>query len=191
MANKFEVSDLTKKELAAQLQKPDGMKGKEVGKQMNKGNKNICLNSYKVLDPNPNSLILEIGMGNGLFIKDLLAQGSDLTYVGFDFSQTMIDEASSLNSDLIKQGKVSFKLGSIEKLPFEDDSIDCITTTNTVYFWPDIIANSKELYRVLKPGGKLLIGYRSKEIMDKVELTQFGFKKYTQTQLEDHVIASG
>lgn len=191
MAKKFEVTNLTKQQLASQLRKPDGKEGKEVGRQMNKGNKNICLNSYKVLAPNANSLILEIGMGNGLFIENLLAQTKGLKYIGFDFSQTMINEASLINDEFIDENKVSFKLGSIEDLPFEDNSIDYITTTNTVYFWPNIKANSKELIRVLKPAGKLLIGYRAKEIMDKVELTKFGFNKYTQSEIENYLIKSG
>lgn len=191
MAKKFEVTELSKKELAAQLRKPEGDKGKKVGQQMNKGNKNICLNSYLQLNPSEHSLVLEIGMGNGLYIKDLLGQASGLTYIGYDFSQTMIDEAIAINNDLVKDGKVSFKLGSIDNLPFEDNSIDFITTTNTVYFWPDLKENAQELLRVLKPGGKLLIGYRGKEIMDKVEFTEFGFNKYTKTQVEDCLLVAG
>ena len=184
MAEKFNTSYLSKQELASQLRKPKGNDGKEVGKQMNKGNKLICLNSYQVLNPRKGSLVLEIGMGNGLFIKELLKNTSNLKYIGLDFSQTMIDEAIELNQNFIDKKKVSFIHGSIESLPFEDNSIDYITTTNTVYFWPNLYENAKEIYRVLKPNGKILIGYRSKELMDQIELANFGFNKYKKNEIE-------
>jgi ubiquinone/menaquinone biosynthesis C-methylase UbiE len=184
MSEKFNISNLSKKELAIQLRKPVGNDGKEVGKQMNKGNKYICLNSYKILNPQKNSLVLEIGMGNGLFIKDLLNNASNIKYIGLDFSQVMIDEATELNQNLIDEQKVSFINGSVNSLPFKDNSIDYITTTNTVYFWPSLKENAKEIYRVLKPNGKVLIGYRSKDLMDKIELANYGFNKYTKDEIE-------
>ena len=191
MAKKFDTSNLSISELATQLRHPNGDDGKEVGRQMNKGNKHICLNSYKVLRPQSNSLILEIGMGNGLFVKDLLRLAHNLKYIGLDFSQTMIDEARILNKALIEAEKVSFINGSVENLPFEDNSIDYITTTNTIYFWPNLKENTKEIYRVLKPNGKILIGYRSKAFMNKIELTQHGFNKFTKKEIEDVLHSTG
>ena len=63
---------LSPKELAEQLREPIGEIGREVGKQMNEGNRHICLNSYKLLNPKMGDKILEGGMGNGFFIKNLL-----------------------------------------------------------------------------------------------------------------------
>tara|TARA_R110002049_G_scaffold308754_1_gene513919 strand:+ start:62218 stop:62904 length:687 start_codon:yes stop_codon:yes gene_type:complete len=185
MAEKFNPDNkLTHKELAQQLRKPVGNIGKEVGLQMNRGNKFICINSYKVLNPKACDRILEIGMGNGFFIKDLLAMADNLDYTGVDFSKTMVEEASALNKKLIGTGKVRFCEASIEKLPFNDNSFDCITTTNTLYFWPKPENDVKELSRVLKPGGKLLIGYRSKRFMDKIVLSKYGFEKYEIQDVE-------
>ncbi len=191
MTKKNNTRNLSKQELAAQLKKPEGEDGKEVGKKMNIGNKYICINSYKVLNPQTNSLILEIGMGNGLFIQEVLNLNNDLKYIGLDFSQTMIDEATKLNQKLIDEQKVSFVNGSIESLPFEDNSIDYVTSTNTIYFWPNLKENAKEIYRVLKPDGKILIGYRSKKRMNKIELTKYGFNKYTETEVENLLESTG
>ncbi len=186
MAEKFDGDvKLSPKELAAQLRKPTGDTGKEVGLQMNKGNKHICLNSYKVLKPSKGDAILEIGMGNGFFIKDLFEMVDDLTYVGVDFSKDMVQEASALNRAFVNSRKVEFYEASIEKLPFDDNSFDCITTTNTLYFWPQPEDNAKELLRVLKPNGKLLVAYRSKKLMEQIELSKFGFKKYEAINVEN------
>ena len=191
MAGFNKENKLTTKELAGQLRKPDGDLGKDVGLQMNKGNKYICLNSYKVLNPKNEDCILEIGMGNGFFVKDLLAISSNLKYVGVDFSETMIQEANLINKTFINTGVVKFQQASIEELPFEDNTFDCITTTNTLYFWPQPEENIKELLRVLKPEGKLLVAYRLKELMDKIELSQYGFEKYDIDNVENLFEKSG
>lgn len=186
MAEKFNPdSTLSPKELAKHLRQPDGEMGKEVGLQMNRSNKHICLNSYQVLDPKNENHILEIGMGNGFFVKDLLGMANNLKYTGVDFSPTMVEEASLLNKEFSDEKTASFELASIEKLPFEDNSFDCITTTNTLYFWPQPKENIKELVRVLKPNGKLLIAYRSKSCMDQLELTKHGFEKYENKDVEN------
>lgn len=185
MAKKFNSDDrISSKELAKHLRKPDGETGKEVGVQMNKGNRHICLNSYGVLTPKEGDNILEIGMGNGFFIKDLFRMVNELRYKGVDFSSTMVKEAIHLNQQYIKEGQVEFYKASIERLPFDDNSFDCITTTNTLYFWPKPNDNIKELLRVLKPHGKLLVAYRSKDILDKIELTQYDFEKYEVMDVE-------
>ena len=185
MAKQFNPDqNLSPQALAKQLRQPEGEAGKKVGVQMNNGNKYICINSYKVLSPNPNTHILEIGMGNGFFVKDLLTMASNLTYTGVDFSETMVQEAELLNQELINKGKVSFTQASIEKLPFNDNEFDSITTTNTLYFWPNPELNIIELLRVLKPNGKLLIAYRTKQCLDQIELSKHGFEKYELGNVE-------
>jgi ubiquinone/menaquinone biosynthesis C-methylase UbiE len=184
MAEKFNVENLSLKELANHLRQPKGEDGKIVGEEMNKANKHICLNSYKVLNPNNDDSILEIGMANGFFVKDLMSMNNNLKYVGIDFSKTMVNEAIKINQKLMSTKKVSFIDGSIEKLPFKDDSFECITTTNTIYFWPNLAKNTEEIYRALKPNGKLLIGYRSKEFMDKIELSKYGFNKFESNDIK-------
>ena len=96
----------------------------------------------------------------------------------------MVDEAIRLNQKLIDSGKVSFIKGSIENLPFKDNSIDYITTTNTIYFWPDLSKNARELYRVLNTNGKILIAYRPKKVLNKIEVSNYGFNKYTKNEVE-------
>ena len=97
----------------------------------------------------------------------------------------MVKEANLLNKEFIDKEKVIFEEASLEKLPFKDNSFDCITTTNTLYFWPQPTNNVKELLRVLKPNGKLLIAYRSKNCMDQLELANHGFEKYENHDVEN------
>ncbi len=193
MAEKIDSNiKLTPKELAKHLKQPQGETGKEVGLQMNKGNKYICLNSYKLLKPKSEDCILEIGMGNGFYIKYLLTLADNkLQYTGVDFSPVMIEEATKLNKDFIDAGIVNFLQASIEELPFENDTFDYITTTNTIYFWPEPVANAKVLLNLLKPGGKLLIAYRPKYFMDRIEVANYGFEKYNVPKVENLLNEAG
>ncbi len=192
MAKKFNSdTTLTAKELAGHLRQPNGETGVQVGLQMNKSNNHICLNSYQMLNTQNGDHVLEVGMGNGFFVKNLIALANDLKYTGVDFSPTMIREAKLLNANLIANESVVFREASIEKLPFDDNIFDSITTTNTLYFWPQPENNVQELLRVLKPNGKLLIAYRSKNCMDQLELTKHGFEKYENQDVENMLNNAG
>lgn len=155
-----------------------------MGMQMNKGNRHICMNAYLALRPKPASMVLEIGMGNGYFVKYLLQLGDDLRYADIDHSKIMVDAARELNKDLIDQGQTSFAHASISNLPFDDATFDYITTTNTLYFWPDPVEDLAELRLVMKPAGKLVIGYRSRTFLDQVELAKHGFCKFDKEDVE-------
>jgi ubiquinone/menaquinone biosynthesis C-methylase UbiE len=192
MVEKFNPNTkLSPKELAGHLRQPSGETGIQVGLQMNKSNKHICINSYQVLNPQNDQHVLEIGMGNGYFVSDLLTMASNLQYTGVDFSATMVKEANLLNKELMAKERVIFQEASIEKLPFKDNSFERITTTNTLYFWPQPTDNVKELLRVLKPTGKLLIAYRSKSCMDQLELAKHGFEKYENQDVEKLLHGAG
>ncbi len=184
MATEFNTEGLSPQELSRHLRQPQGEVGREIGLQMNEGNRHICLNSYLQLQPQASDKILEIGMGNGFFVNDLMDMAEALDYTGVDFSPTMVEEASNINKELLRIGNVRFECASIESLPLDDNSFDRITTTNTLYFWPQPKKNIQELQRLLKPGGKILIVYRSKSCMDQLEFTQHGFTKYDPMEVE-------
>ena len=59
--------------------------------------------------------------------------------------------------------------GSVAELPFKPEEFNGVTAFETVYFWPDILQSFQEVYRVLKPGGTLLICNESNGDSDKDE----------------------
>lgn len=95
--------------------------------------------------------ILDVGCGNGNLFT-ILPDGKYELF-GIDFSEKMIIEAKEKCGD-----KASFLVGDAEKLPFDDNSFDIIVCNASFHHYinPDIVL--MEMQRVLKDGGKLLIG---------------------------------
>lgn len=178
------MTDEQFREVANQLRQPRGEAGVQTGKRMNEGNALINRFTFDALTPAPGELILEIGMGNGYFVRELLERAPDLRYIGCDFSETMIAEATRLNRELVDEGRVEFFLSRADQLPVKDQSVDKVLTVNTLYFWAEVKSVLKEIERVLKPGGKLVIGIRPKWQMEQYPFTRFGFTMYDRGDLE-------
>ena len=96
------------KTVAEQLRKPHGALGKQAGEMMNKGNALMNLVAIEQLEINTNDNILEIGMGNGFFVRHILANDNNVQYDGCDFSDLMVEEAIIRNEDYVGKGQARF-----------------------------------------------------------------------------------
>jgi ubiquinone/menaquinone biosynthesis C-methylase UbiE len=178
-------------QLASQLRKPNGEMGKKVGENMNTSNALMNTSTIDEIDVKSGAQVLEIGMGNGFFIKDVLAKESSITYYGCDYSELMIEEASVINRTYIETGQVKLFHTTADKLPFQNNSLDVVFTINTIYFWNNPTVELTEIHRVLKRKGKLFLTVRSKASMENIPVTQFGFKIYDQQMLTDLLHTAG
>jgi len=170
--------------LAAQLKKPEGEAGKRVAENMNTSNSLINRHAIHHLHIGADDRVLEIGMGNGFFCKEVLLRHPSVTYTGCDFSELMIAEAIDLNREWIAQQRAGFHLCDAAALPFDENFFSKIFTVNTIYFWEAPWKELTEMYRVLQPGGKIVIALRTRESMLQLPFTAFGFH-----QLEKEDIA--
>ncbi|MDX1903954.1 MAG: class I SAM-dependent methyltransferase [Thermonemataceae bacterium] len=161
--------------VANQLRKPSGIFAKKVGKKMNESNHflyDLVLNNFELKH---HYRILEIGFGNGYFFRNIFSKANNLKISGIEFSKAMLKEASKRNQKYLRNGKLDLYLGNSNQIPFEDSIFDLIFCVNVVYFWENLEEHFKEIYRVLKPKGKLYIGIRPKEILEKLPFAQYGF----------------
>lgn len=166
---------------AKQLRKPHGTLGKEVGLMMNKGNKLMNLASINQLDIAPHDSILEIGMGNGFFVKEIVSKDKTVRYCGCDFSQTMVEEAMLMNGEYLNNEQACFVKASAAQLPFRDQTFNKIFTVNTIYFWEDIVIVLSEIKRVLKKNGLFILSLRPKSVMDRLPIIQYGFQTFSKS----------
>jgi len=61
------------------------------------------------------------------------------------------------NKQLIEMGRVEIREGSVSQLPFPERMFDLVTAVETHYYWPDLPADMREVLRVLKSGGALIL----------------------------------
>jgi demethylmenaquinone methyltransferase/2-methoxy-6-polyprenyl-1,4-benzoquinol methylase len=103
----------------------------------------------RAIDPKPGERILDVAAGTGTSSASLARSGA--TVVAVDFSPGMIEEGRKRNP------KIEFVQADAEKLPFGDDEFDVVTISFGLRNVAKPKAALAEMYRVLKPGGRLLI----------------------------------
>ncbi len=179
------------KDMAEQLRKPSGEGAVRTGDMMSKGNIAMIYDSFKVLDIAANDNILEIGMGNGFYVKDILEKNDTINYTGCDYAELMVQESERLNTHWIAAGRAKFIQANIHALPFDKDSFNKVFTINTIYFWDEEAAALNEIKRVLQPGGKLVISFRPKHQSEKYPFTKYGFNQFSKEDVEKLLLENG
>lgn len=106
--------------------------------------------------------VLDVGCGTGdLSINIARLAAGNLHVTGYDFSRPMLDEAAKKARSRGLDKKISFISGEASRMPFPDESFDCIGISfafrNLIYENPLAGQHLAEILRVLKPGGSCLI----------------------------------
>ena len=111
-----------------------------------------------VLRPEPGERILEIGPGTGYYTLDMAEWvGPEGTVEIFDLQQEFLDHTSRRAAERGLANVVPTQ-GDATALPFDDDSIDAVVLTAVLGEIPDQGAALREIRRVLKPDGRLVVG---------------------------------
>lgn len=109
----------------------------------------------------------------------LFEANHSLLVSGIDYSRAMVRDATTVNQKYIRENKLLLHEGSSDHLPFANSSFEKVFCINVAYFWDDPAMHLKEIHRVLKPGGKFYATIRSKESMEMMPFTKYGFTSYT------------
>lgn len=96
-----------------------------------------------------------MGCGGGKTIEKLAKTAS--LVCGIDYAAGSVAESQSHNRRLIAEGKVYVERASVSSLPFTADFFDAVTAIETLYYWADVPNDLREVLRVLKPGGHLVV----------------------------------
>lgn len=124
--------------------------------------------------------VLDLGCGTGLLTQ--VIEEKTKRVVGLDLTREMLDEAQLQSKK--KDKSVLYILGDAEKLPFLDGQFDCVMTRLTIHHFPQPIKIVKELARVLKPNGRMII---SDIISDRDPEKQKNHNKVEQLRDPSHV----
>ena len=144
-------------DLDSQYRRPWGEVGRQIGREMALDHLPENLWTIAQLDPQPGDRILEVGFGPGVAVEELVKRVTAGFVAGVDFSEVMVEEASRRNAEAIGAGRADLRFGEAGELPFADASFDKAFSIHSVYFWPRPMQAFGELWRVLRPGGLLVV----------------------------------
>jgi len=132
--------------------------------------------------------ILDVGCGGGRTIEKLAAMSADGVIHGVDYAAGSVAASSARNAELIKKGRVQIHRASVSQLPFPDNQFDLVTAVETQYYWPDLPNDMREILRVLKPGGTLIViaEHFKGGKFDLVQLPVMKLLRSSHLSLDDH-----
>jgi len=138
-----------------------------------------------VLGVQPGDHVLEVGYGPGGLIR-LLAECTQAEGIlGVDPSPEMRDQAGRHNRAGVRSGRVRLDLGTAEETGLPDASVDRIVSVNNVAIWPDLDAGIRELHRVVRPGGTVVIAWHGgtspSRIARRLRLTDEQLRRVEET----------
>lgn len=96
--------------------------------------------------------VLDVGCGTGVLTRELTHHvGETGSSTGFDLSESMLGVAR------VRCPDATFKQGNVAELPFDDQSFDVVISSFMLMFVPDPQQAVREMRRVLRPGGRLVV----------------------------------
>jgi arsenite methyltransferase len=158
-----------------QLARPHGWLGPVMGRILDRVNRRLNAQVIDMLAVRPGERILEIGFGGGVGLSLLAARHPQARVAGVEISTSMLAAARRRFRRALSAGTMELHDASVERLPWPDQSFDGAYTINCIYFWPEPVVGLREIYRVLRPSGRLILGVRAQATLRRAGFADRGF----------------
>jgi ubiquinone/menaquinone biosynthesis C-methylase UbiE len=162
--------------IAEQARHAKGVLGRLIAYIMARETQAQNARAIEALTIEPRDHVLDIGCGPGWGVAALAERAHDGRVAGVDPSELMAETAVARNRRLVQRGRVEIAIGSVAALPFADSSFDKALCVHVVYFWNDLGAAFREIARVMKPGARLALVFRTDA--DKKAVSAFPAEVY-------------
>jgi ubiquinone/menaquinone biosynthesis C-methylase UbiE len=135
--------------------RPAGLFGRWIYRQP-AGHEASFVQVMESLGPVDGDRCLELGCGGGVLLERVLAAGAS-SAAGLDHSPDMLALSMARNAEALAAERLVLKLGDASAIPWADQSFDAVFTANMFFYVRDPAAVLGEVFRVLRPGGRLVI----------------------------------
>jgi SAM-dependent methyltransferase len=143
--------------MMTQCRKPSGWLGRFTLWRMNISHSKLTDWGLSHITVAKDATILDVGCGGGRTVGKLAALATHGRVYGIDYSRDAVLASRKTNAKTSKAGAVEIQQGSVSELPFSDNTFNLVTAVETHFFWPNLPADVREIFRVVKPSGTLII----------------------------------
>ncbi len=140
-----------------QCQKPRGWLGRFTLWRMNASHSKLTDWGLANISIEKHYTILDVGCGGGRTISKLAVIATQGKVYGVDYSEQSVAATKKINARAIEAGRVEVQHGSVSQLPFSKGLFDLVTAVETHFWWPNLAGDMREILRVLKPGGMMVV----------------------------------
>lgn len=173
--------------MGRQLAHPRGWVGRRLmGRFLDDGNRSMLDAAVEALGAAAGERIIDVGFGGGYALEQIRRRVAPERPAGVEISAAMIDAGRERWGET-----VDLHRSDVTAMPFADASQDGVLSVNTLYFWPDAGAALREIRRVLRRDGRLVLGIRSPWMMRLSPITWFGFRLRPVREVEELLRSAG
>jgi len=128
----------------------------------------------QALGTRPFDSLLDIGTGSGIFIPQLLNHAQKV--YGIDIHKSYTGVQKMLQNEGLDLGRVELREGSILAIPYPNASFDAVTCVSVMEHFADPLPALREMHRVLKPHGVLVIGSPVENLITSTLFNALGYQ---------------
>jgi len=133
------------------------------------------------------AVIVDLGTGPGILSIELHKLLPQAKIIGVDLSSDML-EIARRNAEEAGMSNYETRLGKAEEMPIESDSVSLVVTQSSFHEWEDQRRGLSEIFRILKPGGSLMLKDYNWDWLSGWRRSLFKFLlKVVGESCEDHV----
>jgi len=171
---------------------PRGLAGRIVAWMMPLGHRPIYARVSEVLDLQPEDDLLDVACGCGQFLKKYASYVK--SFAGLDYSEVMVNMATKKHKNRIAAGTAEIVHGEASQLPWEDNRFSVVTSMGSFIAFPKPLESLKEIYRVLRPGGRAVVSieWHAEDGLDhSKKVQQYGMELWTEDQVRQMMKDAG
>jgi ubiquinone/menaquinone biosynthesis C-methylase UbiE len=164
---------------------PKGFVGWLVAWMMPLAHNAIYKRVARTLSLQPEDNLIEVACGSGRFLKVYASHVHSVA--GIDLSDVQVKMAKRRLRDRIAAGTAEIIQGDASQLPWDDDSYSVATTMGSIIGFPEPLESLKEIYRVLRPGGRAVVSieYNAEDGKDhSKEIEKYGMWVWTEDEVQ-------